>query len=113
MNQGNVQVYFVHCKYLYQLMMTFSICRHVNWTQNGLKITLCQYYKIGQYQDVDTAMKLLTKWDGNDITSKIGRSVLRVGDIFKIDDVYYLFVCKRLIKIPQAISNRVIVRETK
>lgn len=110
-NEGTVQVYFVHCKYLYQLMMTFSVCRHVNWTQNGLKITLCQYYKVGQYNYVDDAMKLLTKWDGNEITNQIGRSVLRVGDIFKFDGVHYLFVCKRLIKIPQVIAERLIIRE--
>lgn len=113
MNDSNVQVYFVHCKYLYQLMMTFSVCRHVNWTQNGLKITLCQYYKVGQFWDVDSAMKLLTKWDGNDVTNKIGRSVLRVGDIFRFDGVSYLFVCKRLIKIPQTIADRIIIREIK
>lgn len=91
-------------------MINFSICRHVNWTENGLKITLCQYYKIGEYQDVDIAMKTLTKWDGNNVTNKIGRSVLRVGDIFKFDGVYYLFVCKRLIKIPEAISDRLIIK---
>jgi hypothetical protein len=45
-------------------------------------------------------MKILTKWDGNNVTNKIGRSVLRVGDIFKFDGTCYLFVCKRLIKIP-------------
>ena len=105
-----VEVYFVHCKYLYNLMLNFSICRHVNWMDNGLKITLCEYYKIDSFQDVDEAMKILTKWDGNDITNKIGRSILRVGDIFKVDDQFYLFVCKRLIKIPQAISSRLILK---
>ena len=92
-------------------MMTFSVCRHVNWTQNGLKITLCQYYKVGQYQDVNEAIKFLTKWDGNHVTNKIGRSVLRVGDIFRFDGTCYLFVCKRLIKIPQVISDRLLIRE--
>ena len=106
----NVQVYFVHCKYLYELMLNFSVCRHVYLTDNGLKIFLCQYYKVAQFGDVQTAMKTLTKWDGNQITNQIGRSVLRVGDVFKMDGVYYLFVCKRLIKIPQVVSNRLIIK---
>lgn len=106
----DVEVYFVHSKYLYELMLNFSVCRHVNWTDNGLKITLCQYYMVGQFDNITEAMTTLAHWDGNQVTEKIGRSVLRVGDVFKVQGVYYLFVCKRLVKIPDAISNRLIIK---
>ena len=105
---NKVQVFFVHCKYLYQLMLLFSVNSRVNWTQDGTKILLCKYYKVGQFQDVDSAIKILSKWDGNQVTQQIGRSVLRVGDIFCFDGDYYLFVCKRLVKIPQALANRLL-----
>lgn len=106
-----MKVYFVHCKYLYDLMLSFSVCHHVNWTDQGMKILLCQYYKVGEFDDLDDAVKTLSKWDGNEVTSKIGRSVLRIGDIFEIDGCYYLFVCKRLIKIPEAISKRLLLND--
>lgn len=111
MSSNKVIVYFVHCKYLYQLMIMFNITNRVNWADNGSKILLYKYYKIEQFDDIQNAIKFLCKWDGNQITKKIGRSVLRIGDIFKIDNQYYLFVCKKLVKIPQAISKRLLIYE--
>lgn len=92
-------------------MMTFTICSYVNWTQQGVKILLCQYYKIGEFEDVDEAVKFLGKWQGNQVAKKIGRSIIRVGDIFQIDDTFYLYVCKKLVKIPQAISKRLMLND--
>lgn len=105
----NITVYYVHCKYLYELMLMFSVNSRVNWTQEGMKILLYTYYKAMQFQDVQQAIKFLSKWEGNDQIKEIGRTVLRVGDIFKIDDQFFLFVCKKLVKIPQFISNRLII----
>ena len=92
-------------------MMTFSICSHVNWTDQGIKILLCHYYKVAQFDDVDQAVKFLGKWQGNQVAKNIGRSILRVGDIFEIDQTYYLYVCKKLVKIPQAISKRLLLND--
>ena len=123
LDNQSVQVYFCHCKYLYELMKTFSVCnydnskpyhklRKVKWTDNGLKITLCEYYKIGEFENIADSINILKKWDGNQVTKSIGRSVLRIGDIFKYKEEYYLYVCKRLIKIPETISNRLIIFES-
>ena len=108
---NHVNVYFVHCNNLYQLMLMFSICNNVNWTDKGVKLLLCKYYKVGQFEDIQTAIKTLSRWDGNQVTKKIGRYVLRVGDVFEIDKEFYLFVCKRLVKIPQAYAERLLIYE--
>ena len=110
MNSNTVTVYFVHCKFLYQLMSMFSITSRVNWTQQGSKILLYKYYYIDTFKNVEEAINILSKWDGNDITKKIGRSVLRIGDIFKMNGQFYLFVCKKLVKIPDAISKRILIQ---
>lgn len=111
MTSSAVVVYFVHCKHLYQLMLMFGTSSRVNWTDHGTKLLLSKYYKVAQFKDVQQAIKTLSKWDGNQVTVKIGRSVLRIGDIFQIDGQFYLYVCKRLVKIPQAFASRLLIDE--